>query len=216
MNYGHEPFNHGIPNAIPLSHNGPPYHPPFTTLADIYARHSGPGKFNDKGTVHSYIEIYEGLLSPYRETAKRVLEIGLFDGHSMRMWEEYFRNAEVHGIDCSDQPHGGMADLRPMIAEGTHHIHIFDATDGEIVEEKFKGTTFDVIIEDGSHDIDQQVKLYDIFEHYLSKDGLYIVEDIADLDKNRCIFETLGFEIIDRRKIRNRFDDVIAVIGGKK
>ncbi len=196
------------------------------TLAQIYAKHSGPGKFNDKGTTHSYIDVYEELLAPYRKTAGRVLEIGLFDGHSMRMWEDYFSNARVCGVDCSDRPHGGMADLRPMINEKewrksedrtylyqAHDIRIFDATDRDRVFFEFNyAGKFDVIIDDAAHEIQQQLKLYDIFKDHISKGGIYIVEDIQDIDQSRSLFEALGFEIIDRRKIKNRFDDVLAVM----
>ncbi len=185
------------------------------TLAQIYARHSGGTKFNDKGTSHDYISVYESLLAPYRETAKRVVEIGIYDGHSLRMFEEYFCNAEVHGIDCDEQPHGGKADLRPMILSRMHHIHIFDATDGVSVNHKFENFKFDVVIDDAAHSIEQQVKLIEVWLPKLAPGGLYVVEDIQEIDCTRAIFESLGFKIIDRRKTKNRYDNVLAVFGGK-
>ncbi len=185
------------------------------TLAQIYARHSGGTKFNDKGTSHDYIGVYESLLAPYRETAKRVVEIGVFDGHSLRMFAEYFTNAEVHGIDCDEQPHGGKADLRPMISDGKHNIHIFDATDGQEVQRKFKDSLFDIVIDDAAHNIEQQVKLIEIWLPRLAPGGLHVVEDIQEIDCTRAIFESLGFKIIDRRSTKNRYDNVLAVFGGK-
>ncbi len=186
------------------------------SLAQIYARHSGPGRFNDKGSVHSYIDIYEELLAPYRATANRFLEIGVFDGWSIKMFEAYFLNAEVHGIDCSDQPHGGLADLRPMIESRMHHIHIFDATDEAAAEKNVGALTFDVIIDDAAHNIEQQMKLIDVWMPRLSPGGLYIVEDIAECDRDRKKFEDRGFKVLDRRFIRGRFDDVLAIFGGVK
>ena len=35
-----------------------------------------PDGYGDKGTAHSYIEVYESLLAPMRETARSILEIG--------------------------------------------------------------------------------------------------------------------------------------------
>lgn len=180
------------------------------TLAQIYARQKAEGCASDKGDVHSYISIYEDFLAPYRATAKRVLEIGLFRGHSLRMWEQYFIGAEVYGVDCSDQPHGGMADLRPMIAEGAHRIEIFDAENEAEVDRRFPGITFDIVIEDAGHHLDQQLKLRDIFETRITAGGLYVVEDLQS-EAAIAAFRARDFEIIDLRAVKNRYDDVLAV-----
>jgi len=188
------------------------------TLAQIYQRYKGNASFGDKGTVHSYIEVYERLLAPYRQTAQRVLEIGILNGQSLRMWEEYFDQSEVHGIDTCLQPLG-MADLGPMIAEGGHHISLLDATNLKQVAEHFGGMTFDVIIEDASHALSHQLAIYANFKASLSADGIYVIEDVDDLDSVRSSFETIDasrpVRILDRRWIKGRYDDVLVIIGGK-
>lgn len=140
-------------------------------------------------------------------------------GHSLRMWEEFFVEADVHGIDICDQPFGGMADLRPMIASGNHLIHLFDATDAAQVEERFGGMVFDVIIEDANHDLASQLSIYENFRHRLAPNGIYIIEDIENIDRDRAAFEDIDLDrrirIIDLRAKKNRFDDVLVVIGGK-
>lgn len=175
----------------------------------------------DKNSSHSYLPIYEQLLASYRTTAKNILEIGLFGGGSLLMWEQYFAG-NVHGIDCSETPHDGLADLRPMIAEGNHLISIFDATDAKEIKKHFEGITFDVIIEDAGHEINQQIEIYYNFKPYLKKGAIYIIEDIQDVDKMNADLKSgklliyLGEEktlkIIDRRKIKGRYDDVLVVI----
>lgn len=185
-------------------------------LNDIYSGQLADGRASDKGTVHSYIDVYEELFAPYRESAKRVLEVGLFWGYSLRMWEQYFRGAEVDGIDLSDTPHGGLADLRPMIAEGTHRIWLMDASDRGQVEQNFPGALFDVIVEDASHSLEHQLGIYANLRDHLSPGGIYVIEDIADIDRDRKYFEALhpSVRIIDRRSVKDRFDDVLVVIGG--
>jgi len=169
-----------------------------------------PGS-SDKGDVHSYIPVYEELLQPYRNCAN-VLEIGILAGQSIRMWEQYFHSAKVYGVDISDK------DLKPMIAEGTHKISIFNACDPAQVEAHFKGIKFDVIIEDASHALADQLALYNIFKYYLSPNGIYIVEDVDKIDEVRPQFLALDQEkvirVIDRRLVKHRFDDVLIVIGG--
>lgn len=185
------------------------------TLFQIWKRLADAGYESDKGSVHAYIPVYEKLLAPYRETAKTVLEIGLFKGNSLRMWEQYFTTAYVHGIDCSETPHGGLADLRPMIAEGYHNIHILDGTSEEAIQKEFGDTKWSVLIEDSSHSIESQLKAIEIFRHKMEPGGIMIIEDIADIDKHRWVFESiagLSVEIIDLRHIKNRFDDCLVVL----
>lgn len=183
------------------------------TLQEIW--HSMPIK-TDKGDVHSYLPIYEEILKPYRSTATDILEIGIFNGASLLLWEKYFDNAKIHGIDCSDQPIGGMADLRPMIASGEHNIYIGDATSMQDAFKFFGQIKFDVIIDDGSHALVHQIQSYMVYSNFLNEGGIYIIEDIQDIDKEREIFEDIDsdktVEIIDNRHVKNRYDDVIVII----
>jgi hypothetical protein len=194
------------------------------TLEEIYKKHSGADKFNDKNSVHSYLPTYEKLFAPFRNCPFSILEIGLFDGHSLRMWEEYFHSATVHGIDLCDQPLG-MKDLRPMVAEGTHNIHFLNAASKAEVEKHFPSDKFAIIIDDASHQIDDQVSIYNnfidkvlpvSFKHVDSGfvdriGGLYVVEDISDIDVFKRRFDGEGFKVIDLRQVKGRFDDVLAV-----
>lgn len=181
-------------------------------LNELWKDFVNAGHETDKGSVHSYIEIYEKILSPYRHTAKKILEIGIFRGASLRLWESYF-DGEVHGIDCSDQPHGGMADLRPMIESGEHNIHILDATNESEVEKHFGGMKFDVIIEDSGHRVEDQIALYHIFKNYLADGGIMIIEDIQDPDNTLDAFVDLPmFDVaIDLRGSKGRYDDFLII-----
>jgi 23S rRNA U2552 (ribose-2'-O)-methylase RlmE/FtsJ len=175
------------------------------TLNEIYKKYQSPEGHGDKGTAHSYIPEYERLLSPYRYKST-VLEIGLFMGESLRMWEEYFIDSKVIGVDVSD------AHLKKLINEEEHNILIGDATDEEIlntINEKY----FDVIIDDGSHRLSDQLKTFDIFKNKMNKGGIFIIEDVVNIDQTKDIFLTLhnNVEIIDNRHIKNRHDDVLVV-----
>lgn len=173
---------------------------------------------SDKGDLHSYLGVYEEILAPYRETAKNVLEIGLFNGYSLLMWEKYF-SGKVYGIDCSDRPHDGLADLRPLIQEGTHNISIIDAENALEVSKLFMGYKFGVIIEDAGHHIEQQLKLYHVFKPYLSENSVYIIEDIQNIDATRHLFENIDTDkkvtILDRRRVNGRYDDMLVIIQNK-
>lgn len=177
------------------------------SLQKIYDRYK-VGDWPDKGSVHSYIEVYEKILAPYRNTAKNILEIGLMSGESLRMWSEYFAGT-VYGVDCDIKPINGLADLTGAINEGLN-VLIGDAADPYFIDDCFKETKFDVVIEDANHDIGQQVNIYTTLKPYMAKGSIYIIEDIQDVDSAKQLFLDLDFVIIDRRKTKNRYDDVIA------
>jgi hypothetical protein len=192
------------------------------SLVEIYQTYMsrdphGPGT-GDKGTVHSYIEVYEDLFAPYRSTAKNFLEIGVLAGSSIRMWTDYFSNSKVHGVDVDDRPLNGLFDLRPMVDEG-YHLSFFDASLSDEVEKHFQGVVFDVIIDDASHFIQHQLDNYRNFRPHLSKGGIYVIEDVADIDTHRSLFENLDptkhIRILDRRGVKGRFDDVLVVLTDK-
>jgi len=73
------------------------------TLNEIYENHKGPDGYGDKGTAHTYIDEYEELLKPYRDTGS-ILEIGICYGDSLRMWREYFKTGIVAGSDITISP----------------------------------------------------------------------------------------------------------------
>ena len=183
------------------------------SLKDICQKYK-VGIWPDKDDVHSYLEVYEEILAPYRHTAKSILEIGLMSGESLRMWSEYF-DGTVYGIDISVKPIDGMADLSKAIFEG-YNIKIGDASNPDDVKKFFNKIKFDVVIEDASHNIEQQLQIYSVLKKYMGKDSIYIIEDVQDIDNTRSLFENMEgikkIEIIDRRRIKNRYDDVLVII----
>jgi cephalosporin hydroxylase len=186
------------------------------TLQEIYLKHK-VGHWSDKGSTHTYIEVYAQLFAPYRHTAKNILEIGLMSGESLRMWDEYF-DGDAYGIDCTIKPFDGMADLTQAIADGLK-ISIGDAESPSDIEKFFSGIKFDVVVEDANHSVQQQLKIYETLKPYLNKGSIYIIEDIQDIDNNRAVFENMDnerhVEILDRRSIKNVYDDILVVITDK-
>lgn len=178
------------------------------TLADLYKKHK-KGDWPDKGSVHSYIEVYEELLAPYRTAAKNILEIGLMSGESLRMWSEYF-SGKVYGMDCDLKPCGGLADLSKAIEEG-YNVLIGDAANEMDIRKFFTGIKFDVVIEDANHTIEQQITIFVQLREYMNEGGIYIIEDVQDIDSTRHLFEALGGEVRDRRHIKGRYDDVLII-----
>lgn len=189
------------------------------TLQELYDKHRR-GAWPDKGTVHSYIDVYAEIFEPYRNKAKNILEVGLMSGESLRMWAEYF-TGDVYGIDCDIKPVGGMADLTEAIADGMK-IVIGDAANPDDIKKYFGELKFDVVIEDAQHNIEQQIAIYNNLKKYLKKGGIYVIEDVQDIDTFKrdildgslliSLGENKTAEVIDRRGVKGRYDDVLIII----
>ena len=188
------------------------------TLNEIYLEHSDPnphGGHGDKGTAHSYIDSYERLLTPYRNKIPNLLEIGIAYGESLEMWYKFFNENKIYGVDVhgieifSDKfkPGGYREDKR-------FKIWIEDATQYPFLD-VIEGINFDIIIDDGSHRLQDQLQTFKMFKksNKINKGGIYIIEDVANLDKVKPLFEELheNCEIIDLREVKGRFDDVLIV-----
>lgn len=159
----------------------------------------------DKGTIHSYIPEYERLLAPYRN-GSTIMEIGIAYGYSMKMWGEYFTNSKIVGADIS------LVLDKTSFNDSKFEIIISDATKPEFLD-KIKYYTFDVVIDDGSHAYEDQKATFLLLKQKMKKGGIYIIEDIIDFSSSKNYFPKLhnNCEIIDLRKVKNRFDDVLIV-----
>jgi len=175
------------------------------SLNEIYLNYKSPEGHGDKGTAHTYIDEYEKLLGQYRENST-VLEIGICQGESLKMWEEYFINSNVYGIDITDQY------IKDLIAENKYNIIIGDACSENILK-YLNDLIFDVIIDDGSHLINDQINSFNILKNKMKPNGIYIIEDVNNLDSTIDTYKKLhnNVEIIDNRHIKNRVDDVLVV-----
>ena len=123
-----------------------------------------------------YFETYEAVFGARRDTPMRILEIGVFEGASLRLWKSYFRHAEtsVVGIDIE------RACARFDAPSDRIHVRI-----GSQADDKFLASVvaefgpFDLIIDDGSHHSAHMIKSFNsLYATGLKDDGIYFVEDL--------------------------------------
>jgi SAM-dependent methyltransferase len=127
---------------------------------------------SDKGAIyHNYLEIYEKYFSKYRDGLETFLEIGLWEGESIRMWREYFTTGNLVGADILDLSH--------VILPNTQ-IHICDQSDRTHLEQLITNTfpQFDIIIDDGGHMMHQQQITLGVMFKYLKPGGVFVIEDL--------------------------------------
>lgn len=126
----------------------------------------GTDKFN-----HEYLDIYEKFVSRYKNEKMNVLEIGVLNGASLKLWKEYFKYSTIYGLDIDPR----------CIKFNEERIKIYiGSQDDEDVLSKIidDANTLKIIIDDGSHVNSMTLKTFDILFNHLDKGGLYIIEDL--------------------------------------
>jgi hypothetical protein len=121
---------------------------------------------------HHYIPLYERYFSPFRGNKVKFLEIGVGNGGSLQMWRKYFgQDAIIFGIDINPQceKYNGLAG---QVRIGSQADKIFLA---EIVKEM---GGVDIVLDDGSHQMDHvSASLKHLFPQ-MSYGGIYMIEDL--------------------------------------
>lgn len=139
-----------------------------TDLCRIAARH-------DTDKVHPYTRVYYDLLAHVRQKRLRVLEIGVYNGGSLRMWRDFLPNARLFGIDIDSR----CLAFEQEIVDTT--IRLVDQGNAsqltEFVEET--GGQFDLIVDDGGHTMTQQTTSFEVLFPHVVTGGVYVIEDIG-------------------------------------
>lgn len=137
----------------------------------------GP-KGTDKGdAAHSFcgksnLDIYEPLFCSWRKHSFDLIEIGVRDGGSMRLWSSYFPNARIHGIDI-DPACAGLQVSRVSVTIGSQDDLGLLATVAKSCRD------LRLVIDDGSHLLSHMLMTHKALWPSLSPKGIYIFEDVA-------------------------------------
>ena len=128
-------------------------------------------KYGPTKRRHNYLPWYWRHFQDVREQVRTVVEVGVQTDRSLRMWEEFFPNAIILGVDIEPscrQYEGGRR--RILIGDQSDPVFL-----QKIVDEA--GGVIDIVIDDGSHIVEHQLKTFDFLFPRLSTHGIYVVED---------------------------------------
>lgn len=121
----------------------------------------------DKATHHLYCDFYESVLPV---SIEHLLEIGVKNGHSLKMWRDYYPDAIIVGFDIETSPR--------IEGVGVFTFKL-DATDKDFNRKHpVLINYYDIVIDDGSHLCSDQRKSFDLFWPYIKPGGFYIIEDV--------------------------------------
>src|SRR5690606_8990154 len=160
----------------------------------------------DKFTGHGYLDTYDRLFEPITDSVKNVLEVGIQKGESVLLWRDLFPNAYIYGADIKLSALTINADKedRVSVSEGNAYTTKF--------MDQYNDIKFDVIIDDGSHLIEDMVWFVKHYWKLLAPNGIMVVEDIAASAYDKKLIEAIPshlkdkYELVDMRKKNNRWD----------
>ncbi len=119
-----------------------------------------------------YFEIYDRHFSRFRGNAPVIVEIGIFSGGSLPMWQSYFgEGAQIIGIDIEPA-------CKAYEKDGVR-VFIGDQADRDFWR-RFREQIphVDILIDDGGHEPEQQsVTLEEMLPH-MAPGGVFLCEDI--------------------------------------
>jgi hypothetical protein len=182
------------------------------SLLDILNR--SPASKSDKGTVHSYLEFYENEFQKVRNKQINFLEIGIQTGSSMFLWKEFFKNAQIVGIDNTDSHL--LPEYSSKKEDFKNVLYIFEDAYQEKVARILP--EFDIIIDDGPHSLESQKKFIELYLSKLKSGGVMIIEDLQDISWAHELLSTVpdqfkeNCEVLDLRSNKNRYDDILFII----
>jgi hypothetical protein len=151
------------------------------TLLELFQKYNNYENVDypsDKNSYHSYIEdVYEEYFSTYRNEKINLLEIGVAHSGSIRLWNDYFKNAQIYGIDnfsCGEEIKNKSEDL--MDGKLKNVKIICDDAYAENISGKLPD--FDIIIDDGPHTLNTQLRCIEFYLPLLKPNGMMFIEDI--------------------------------------
>jgi hypothetical protein len=204
-----------------------------TSLCEIMGRNkSDKGDLNITESHHNYTTFYYSIFKDIADKELRIFELGLGTnditinsnmgvngrpGASLYGWSEFFKNSQIFG-----------ADIDKKILFNTDRIHTFycDQTNPDVIKnmwdnEELLQDKFDIIIEDGLHEVNANVCFFENSIHKLKTGGYYIIEDIITCRKN--IYENIIknwevkfpnnlYELLTIPSQKNKFDNNLIVV----
>ena len=149
-------------------------------------------KYGSDKNRNGYTPVYHSLFKNLRDKEIVFLEIGIGTmiegapssmvgyalpnykpGGSLRAWRDYFPKAQIHGVDI-------QADTQ--FTEERIKTHLCNSFDSEACYASFQKEDFptdiDIIIDDGAHYDEYQLKTFYNFYNLVNKGGFYIIEDV--------------------------------------
>jgi len=116
-----------------------------------------------------------------RDSASHILEVGINQGGSIKLWKDFFQNATIHALDVE------IGWLRPTafaVGDPRISVHVTDAYNETWFRSTFldTGIRFDMMLDDGPHTLESMQQFIRLHSQVMKPDGILIIEDVQSSD----------------------------------
>ena len=151
--------------------------------------------------------VYEDLFSLYKNKTIKLLEIGTDGGGDLILWNYYFPNGSIYGVDNVDRTNGSLSGYKRI------KTYIEDAYTQEFVN---KLPMLDLVIDDGPHTIESHIMVIKLCLPIMKPGGsILVIEDIPDINWMPYLSQEAGGFIskaIDTRKSTGESDNILFMV----
>ena len=147
--------------------------------------------------ISTYFNVYDQLLSKYRDKSIVFLEIGILDGGSLFMWRDFFGpQARIIGVDLNPE-------AKKWEEEG-FEIFIGDQSSAEFWKKTLDTIgKLDIVLDDGGHTYEQQIMTTESVIPFINDGGVVIIEDSHTSYMKKFGFRKLSFINYAKKLIDN-------------
>lgn len=178
-----------------------------------------------KWKPHTFTSFYYSIFDFNRDNTKLVFECGIGTnkeglkssmgvhgkpGASLRMWRDYFHNANIYGADI---------DKEILFTEDKIKTYYVNQLDTESIKSMWNNIglkDFDIIIDDGLHEVDANLNFFHNSFDKLKKNGIYVIEDVKLFDLNTFSKKLKDFNteiiVLDTRSTNDYINNNLVVI----
>ena len=177
---------------------------------------------SDKNDKHRYAVLYDYIFNSHylkKGSSLDILEIGIQGGPSIDVWDKSSIINKVVGVDITTREwFDEVCKNNNTFWEYSDNVTLYHDTDAynEEFVKSLDGQKFDIIMDDGPHTWESQLKFFNLYYDLLNDGGVLMCEDIQQTYLPQL--QQLGhqyedFYIFDLRAKRNiHGDEIIAIL----
>jgi hypothetical protein len=140
-------------------------------------------EYTVSGHKHPYTAIYDSWFSSLRYRDINVAEIGIERNDSIQLWRDYFPSATIYGFEFIQE----KIDFAKSQNLKNVHYEFMNVREKQSIIDSFNkmDVKYDIIIDDSTHIIEDQIRIIQFSVEYLNPGGILVVEDISrDVNEN--------------------------------
>lgn len=150
---------------------------------------------------HPYTLFYDSLFNIIKDDSLKIAEIGIYKGSSILMWQDYFKNSIIDGYEYDKSM---IEEFNNNFSRERINIHEINIKDKNSINKSLGDKLYDIIIEDSTHEFDDQVRFIKNAFKNLKCGGTMVIEDIFISENEKRYYDEL-------KPILHLFEDIYFV-----